>query len=103
MAFVYFPNSGLISLVIATSDGKTVEVEVLGSEGFSGVPAIFGLMRSPVREVVQIAGDGFRSKAGAFRRSLQSAPRLQELSGRYSVVLGVGRVRMGVLPDHSTI
>lgn len=87
--FVYFPNRGLISLVILMKDAKTVEVAVLGNEGLAGVPALFGLERSPVREVVQIAGDGFKIKAGAFRRALHSSPELQALSGRYSSVLGM--------------
>jgi len=87
--FLYFPNSGLISLVIVMEDGKTVEVAVLGREGFAGVPAVFGLTRSPVREVVQIAGDGFKIKAHAFRLGLRSSPMLQATLGRYSVVLAM--------------
>lgn len=87
--FVYFPNSGLISLIIVMADGKTVEVGVLGREGFAGVPAIFGLLRSPIREVMQISGDGFRIKVNPFRRALRSSPFLQALLGRYSVVLAL--------------
>jgi CRP-like cAMP-binding protein len=87
--FLYFPNRGLISLVIVMEDGKTVEVGVLGREGFAGVPAVFGLTRSPVREVVQIAGDGFKIKANAFRQALHSSPLLQASLGRYSVVLAM--------------
>jgi CRP-like cAMP-binding protein len=87
--FVYFPNGGLISLVVVMEDGKTVEVGVLGNEGFAGAPSIFGLRRSPVREVVQIAGDGFRMKVTALRQALPSAPHLQALLGRYSMVLGM--------------
>jgi CRP-like cAMP-binding protein len=87
--FVYFPNRGLISLVVVMGDGKTVEVAVLGKEGFAGVPSIFGLPRSPVREVVQIAGDGFRIKATVFRQALGSSPVLRGLVGRYSGVLGM--------------
>jgi CRP-like cAMP-binding protein len=89
LEFVYFPNSGLISLVIVMADGKTVEVAVLGTEGIAGVPSIFGLLRSPIREVVQIAGDGFRIKVSAFRRTLRSSPLLQALLDRYSVVLAM--------------
>jgi CRP-like cAMP-binding protein len=87
--FVYFPNRGLISLVVLMGDGKTVEVAVLGREGFAGVPSIFGLPRSPIREVVQIAGDGFKIKASVFRQALRSAPVLRALVGRYSGVLGM--------------
>ena len=87
--FVYFPNRGLISLVILMNDAKTVEVAVLGNEGLAGVPAVFGLDRSPVREVVQISGDGFRVKAAEFRRALKSSPALLALASRYSAVLGM--------------
>jgi CRP-like cAMP-binding protein len=86
---VYFPNSGLISLVIVMADRKTVEVAVLGSEGFAGVPSIAGLTRSPVREVVQIAGDGFKMDAEVFRQALQSSLVLQAALHRYSIVLGM--------------
>jgi CRP-like cAMP-binding protein len=86
--FVYFPNKGLISLVVVMADGKTVEVAVLGNEGVAGIPSIAGLKRSPIREVVQIAGDGFRIKVSTFRRTLASAPLLRASLGHYSILLG---------------
>ncbi len=85
--FVYFPNKGLISLVVAMADGKTVEVAVLGNEGVAGIPSIVGLKRSPIREVVQIAGDGFRIKVSTFRHALASSPFLLASLGHYSIVL----------------
>ena len=42
-----------------------------------------------MREVVQIAGDGFRIKVSALRRILGLSPFLQALLGRYSVVLAM--------------
>jgi CRP-like cAMP-binding protein len=87
--FIYFPNSGLISLVVVMENGKTVEVGVLGNEGCAGVPSIFGLVRSPIREVVQITGDGFKLKVAALQQSLRSSPDLQALLGRYSMILGM--------------
>jgi CRP-like cAMP-binding protein len=87
--FVYFPNSGLISLVIVMADGKTAEVAVLGNEGIAGVPSIFGLWRSPIREIVQISGDGFRIKINPLRKTLRTSPVLQDLLGRYSTVLAM--------------
>ena len=57
--FVYFPNRGMVSQVVVTKDGRTVEVGVVGNEGYVGAGLAVGLSRSSVREVVQIAGDGF--------------------------------------------
>jgi CRP-like cAMP-binding protein len=60
LRYLHFPDEGLISLVIELKDGKSVEAGVLGKEGAAGVPAILGLERSALREVVQIAGEGCR-------------------------------------------
>src|SRR4249920_2514395 len=60
LEFVHFPNTGMVSLVIATEDGRTVEVGEVGREGFAGIQASARINMNPVREVVQIAGDGFR-------------------------------------------
>jgi hypothetical protein len=62
----------MVSLVIATEDGKTVEVGEVGREGFSGIQAAVGIARNQVREIVQIAGDGFRVRIGALQSVLQS-------------------------------
>ena len=36
---VHFLNEGLISLVVAMMDGKTVEAGIVGKEGMAGTPA----------------------------------------------------------------
>ena len=84
--FVHFPNGGMVSLVIATEDGKTVEVGEVGREGFAGIQATVGINRNQVREIIQIPGDGFRVKSAALKSILQSAPELQRILSRYSVV-----------------
>src|ERR1700687_6428614 len=60
LEFGYFPNRGLISLVVVMKDGKTAEAGIVGNEGFTGTLAAVGLSRSPLQAVVQITGDGFR-------------------------------------------
>ena len=42
-----------------------------------------------MREIVQIAGDGFRVKIGALKNVLESAPELQRTLTRYAVVQGM--------------
>ncbi|HEV3220998.1 MAG TPA: Crp/Fnr family transcriptional regulator [Candidatus Acidoferrales bacterium] len=84
MEFVYFPNRGMVSQVVVTKDGRTVEVGVVGSEGYVGAGLAAGLTRSSVREIIQIAGDGFRVMGNAFERVLQSAPQLQVILNRHA-------------------
>jgi len=87
--FVYFPNRGMVSQVVVTKDGRTVEVGVVGSEGYVGAGLAVGLSRSSVREIVQIAGDGFRMMGNALERILRSAPQLQMILSRHSGLQGM--------------
>jgi CRP-like cAMP-binding protein len=87
--FAHFLNDGLISLVVIFAGGKTVEAGIVGREGFVGIPAIAGLPRSPLAEVMQIAGDGFRIPIASLREVLRSAPDLTRLLQRYAVILGL--------------
>jgi CRP-like cAMP-binding protein len=87
--FVYFPNRGMVSQVVVTKDGRTVEVGVVGYEGYVGAGLAVGLSRGSVREVVQIAGDGFRMIGNALERLLRSAPQLQSILSRHSGLQGM--------------
>ena len=84
--YVYFPNGGLLSLVVVMESGETVEVGIVGKEGIAGIPSAVGLRRNPFREVVQIAGDGFKIKVDALQDTLQSSPLLQMMLSRYIVL-----------------
>src|SRR5271156_430874 len=87
--FVYFPNRGMVSQVVVTKDGRTVEVGVVGSEGYVGAGLAAGLSRSSVREIMQIAGDGFRMMGNALERILRSTPQLQVLLNRHTGLQGM--------------
>ena len=89
--FAYFPNEGLISLVVAMANGKTVEAGIVGNEGVAGLPAVVGLRRSPLREVMQIGGNGFRITIRDLKHMLDSysTPDLQRHLQRYTMMLGL--------------
>ena len=89
LEFAYFPNRGLISLVVVMKDGRTAEAGIVGNEGFTGTLAAVGLSRSPLHAVVQITGDGFRVEVGALQNTLESAPHLQLALNRYAAIRGM--------------
>jgi CRP-like cAMP-binding protein len=89
LEFAYFPNRGLISLVVLMKDGRTAEAGIVGNEGFTGTLAAVGLSRSPLHAVVQITGDGFRVEVGALQNTLESAPHLQLMLSRYAAIRGL--------------
>ena len=89
LEFAYFPNRGLISLVVVMKDGRTAEAGIVGNEGCTGTLAAVGLSRSPLQAVVQITGDGFRVEVGALLNTLESAPHLQLMLSRYAAIRGM--------------
>jgi Crp-like helix-turn-helix domain len=89
LEFAYFPDAGLISLVVAMENGKTVEAAVVGNEGAAGIASAVCLTYSHLREVVQVAGDGFRIRVNALQGILKSAPEFQMMLSRYAVIQGI--------------
>src|ERR1700736_6741669 len=87
--FVYFPNRGMVSQVVVTKDGRTVEVGVVGNEGYVGAGLAVGLSRSSVGEIVQISGDDLRMMGNALEPILRSAPQLQMILSRHSGLQGM--------------
>ena len=60
--FMYFLEDGVCSIVASMEDGMTIEVSLIGREGFVGTPEILGAGCSPIRTLIQIPGYGYRVK-----------------------------------------
>lgn len=84
----FFLNDGITSLVVFTHDGRSVEVGIVGREGFVGTPLSAGLRRSPYRAIMQIPGSGFRVKSGILDDLLSVSPTLRSELGRYALRQG---------------
>jgi Crp-like helix-turn-helix domain len=89
LKFMYFPNRGLISLVVVLKTGRTVEAGIVGKEGASGTALSGGVSGSGLREIVQISGEGFRIKSQVFQKLLVVLPNLRKALNRYVVLLGM--------------
>ena len=74
---VYFPNTGLISLLTPVDGHASVEVGMVGSEGMAGMGLFLGIGISPVRMLVQGSGTAIRMKAASFRAEIKRNPALQ--------------------------
>src|SRR5258708_1400422 len=51
---VFFPDSGVVSVVAVYTDGSIIEMATIGREGCTAVQAVFGAKKSSVRLFVQI-------------------------------------------------
>jgi len=89
MEFAYFLNHGLASIVVSTRGGRDVEAGVVGFEGFVGTALAVRLFSSPLCEVMQISGDGFRIRAAALHAALRDTPDFQMRLSRNAVLQGM--------------
>jgi hypothetical protein len=59
----YFLEDGVCSIVAAMDNGTTVEVGIVGIDGFVGMAVLLDTDHSPNRCFMQISGYGFQIKA----------------------------------------
>lgn len=77
--YIYFLNSGLISTDALTKSGESVEVGVIGREGFSGLPALLGQPQMSHSVIMQGVGDGLRIRSSIVREEFVKGGELQRL------------------------
>jgi CRP-like cAMP-binding protein len=81
--YVFFPHSGVISVVAVYANGNTIEMATIGREGCSGVQALLGAKMSSVRLLVQIPGSAAKMSRAAYARAVESMPSFRALMYHY--------------------
>jgi CRP-like cAMP-binding protein len=85
--YVYFPQSGVISLLTMVNEEQFVETCTIGREGAVGLVTATGSGISLSRVVVQIAGHALRIKAAELREAIKDMPDFQDIKIRYGEAL----------------
>ena len=80
----YFVNTGLVSALTVMQNGDSVEVGLLGHEGFAGLPILLNIAHSSARITVQIAGEAMRINSEALHNLLPQLPMLERLLSRFT-------------------
>ena len=80
---VFFPDSGVVSVLAVYADGNIIEMATIGREGCTGMQAVFGAKSSSVQLLVQIPGSAAKMSRGAFMRAMQSMPSFRSLMYAY--------------------
>jgi len=81
---VYFPQSGMISLLAVMLAGNGVETATIGREGAVGVMAGFGGRIATGRAVIQVEGDFTYVDVAHFQDALKRSPSARDLMIRYN-------------------
>ncbi|WP_423962940.1 Crp/Fnr family transcriptional regulator [Bradyrhizobium sp.] len=84
---VYFPESGMLSLLAVLQDGKAIETATVGREGVVGAMAGLGLYKSLVRVVVQLPMMVSMIPASQFRKAAAQSDAVRNMCIRYNEVL----------------
>ena len=82
--FIYFIESGIVSLVASTRAGNSVEVALIGREGVAGIADALGRQPLPYGLVVQLPGLAYRTPKAVIREHILSCSALHELLMDYS-------------------
>lgn len=81
---VYFPESGIVSLIASTRTGDSLEVAIVGREGVAGIADALGQHPLPYRWIVQLPGIAYRTPTQVVRNHILSCTALHELLMAYS-------------------
>jgi CRP-like cAMP-binding protein len=82
--FVYFVETGVVSLVASTQGGNSLEVAIVGREGVAGIADALGVHPLPYRWIVHVAGMAYRVPTSIIRDHIMSCSELHELLMDYS-------------------
>jgi CRP-like cAMP-binding protein len=100
---VYFPEGGFASVVAVQSSGKQVEVGLIGREGMTGLPVVFGNHRSPHATYIQSPGTGKCIPATELRKAIQLSPSLRDSLLKFVQVFGVQTTHTAVCNAQSRL
>jgi CRP-like cAMP-binding protein len=81
---IYFPLTGVISIIVSTSAGEIMEMATVGNEGVVGVPISLGVNRAIGRALVQFPGEAIVTSAARFRDLATSDPAVALIINRYT-------------------
>ena len=85
----YFCDSGLVSILSVFPDGNSVEVGLVGKEGFVGVPLVAGFRTGPTRAVAQIDATAFRVDGEALMPILRQCRSLERRLQQFSQIMAM--------------
>lgn len=87
--YVYFPSTGMVSLLVVTASGEQIETGIVGREGVVSASIASLDMPSFVHAVVQIEGNGFRIAADRFREIYGTDVLLRKAVDRYQAFVTI--------------
>jgi CRP-like cAMP-binding protein len=84
---VYFPHSGMISLLTVMQQGDAVETATVGREGVIGAMTGLGTRHASTTAIVQVPATASRIAVSRFHNAAGRSERIREMVARYNEAL----------------
>lgn len=84
---VYFPRSGVVSLLYVMDNGDTGEIAMVGNEGAVGISVVVDSTTTPTRAQVQVPGEAWLLKGDVVEAEFRHGGAFQQLMLRYTQFL----------------
>jgi CRP-like cAMP-binding protein len=81
--YAYFSLTGVTSMIVTTQNGSSVEVGLVGREGFIGYEPLLGMKSAPNSAVTQIPGYALRISSETLKAEFDRGDRLQAILHRH--------------------
>lgn len=85
--YAYFPDEGMVSIVLVTAEGVPIEVGTVGKEGFVGIPILLGADISDRKLYSQVPGNGWRIATADFRKAVNEINELRALCQLFTLTM----------------
>jgi CRP-like cAMP-binding protein len=84
---IYFPESGIVSLVVVLTNGELIEAGIIGRDGVVGASGALDGGKSLNRALVQTAGQAFSIDVGKIKNAVMRSASLRQTLYRFDQLL----------------
>jgi CRP-like cAMP-binding protein len=103
MRHVYFPLTGIVSLLYVMENGASAEIAVVGNEGLVGISLFMGGGSTTSRALVQSGGEALRMPADFFKKESDRSTVVLQLLLHYSQALLTQMAQTAVCNRHHSL
>ena len=100
---MYFPRSGIVSLLHVMASGDTTEIAMVGHEGAVGMAVLVDAQSTPSSAVVEVAGEALVLQADMVEREFMRGGEFQFQLLRYMQVLLAQMAQTAVCNRHHSV
>lgn len=100
---VYFPTSGVLSILVQLENGEGAEALTIGNEGLVGLPIWLGLRTSVEQIIQQAPGEVQRIAAGAFCDMIEESRAATRLLKHFAAYSFQAAYRAVVCSTHHSV